>query len=197
MKFILVLFLVLSSAAALADATPAEKKFYRELIMKVRSSGEFKVAMPDRGDLFFEYKLELDEPKWDEPIVSDYPIASPSDSSQKFLRNFWDKIFLKEGSYINVGGEQIPLTCIHAAGQDNRMSGKNGPLFPDFIVKFIFVANDWSCNGPLNPGWPANGGKKEAWETYLHYEVRDPTIMLPVEAGLRFRWSEFQAVLIK
>jgi len=27
--------------------------------------------------------------------------------------------------------------------------------------------------------------------------VKDPTIMLPVDAGLRYRWSEFEAVLVK
>lgn len=195
MKFAFVI-LMLAPFFAFADASPKEKQFYRDLILKVRTQGEFKVAMPDKGDLFFDYKMELDTPKWDAPIVSDYPISSPGEG-KKFIRSFWDKVFLKEGSYINVGGEQIPLTCIHVAGQDNRQSGKTGPLLPDFIIKYMFVANDWTCNGPLNPGWPGNGGKKEAWETYLHYEVRDPTIMLPTEAGLRFRWSEFQAVLVK
>lgn len=200
MKIILATFLIISGLAlqANAEATPVEKKFYRDMILRIRTQAEFKIPMPANGDMPFNYKLEFDQPKWKEIIVSDLPITGAEfNRTGKFFRNFWDKIFLKEGSYLEVGGERIPLTCIHVAGQDNRFSGKTGPLLPDFILKIIFVANDWTCSGPLNPGWPENGGKKEAWESYVHYEVRDPTIMLPVEAGLRFRWNEFAAVLVK
>lgn len=192
-------FILLSSTLqAHAEATPKEKKFYRDMVLRIRTQAEFKVPMPANGDMHFDYKMEFDQPKWKEPIMNDYPITdSQMKPTGKFIRFFWEKIFLKEGSYMNVGGEQIPLTCIHVAGQDNRFSGKSGPLIPDYILKIIFVANDWTCQGPLNPGWPGNGGKKEAWETYIHYDVKDPTIMLPVEAGLRYRWSEFEAVLVQ
>jgi len=201
MKSILLIFLTLACTPFLATAkepTKAEKKLYRDMVLRIRTQAEFKVPMPANGDMHFGYKMEFDQPKWQEPIISDWSITDEHmKPTGKFIRNFWEKIFLKEGSYINVAGEQIPLTCIHVQGQDNRFSGKSGPLIPDFILKIIFVANDWTCQGPLNPGWPSNGGKKEAWETYVHYEVKDPTIMLPVEAGLRYRWSEFEAVLVK
>lgn len=193
----LILFL-LSPTAFGKQATPQEKKFYRAMVLNIRTQAEFKVAMPANGDLHFNYKLEFDQPKWAEPIISDYPLTDEVfKPTGKFIRNFWEKIYLKEGSYVEVGGEQIPLTCIHVDGQDNRFSGKSGPLLPDFILKIKFVANDWTCTGPLNPGWPGNGGKKESWETYIQYTVKDPTIMLPIDAELRYRWSEFQAVLVK
>lgn len=195
--FAVITFLCLSSIQAFAEATPKEKQFYRDMILKIRTKAEFKVPMPDRGDLHFRYQLQFDTPKWKEPVTNDSYFYGDGPDKNKFIRFFWDKIFLKEGSYLEVGGEQIPLTCIHVSAQDNRFSGKSGPLIPDFILKIIFVANDWTCQGPINPGWPSNGGKKEAWETNLHYSVKDPTIMLPVDAGLRYRWSEFEAVLVK
>lgn len=185
-------------AQAKPDATPTEKKFYRDMVLRIRTEAEFKVPMPANGDLPFDYKLEFAEPKWSEPITGEYPMTDDMGKPNgKFIRYFWEKIFLKEGSYVNVGGEQIPLTCIHVDGQDNRYSGKSGPLLPDFIMKIKFVANDWTCTGPINPGWPGNGGKKEAWDTYIQYTVKDPTIMLPMDAELRYRWAEFQAILVK
>lgn len=191
------LFSVSLSALA-GEPTPSEKKFYRDLVLKIRTQAEFKVPMPANGDMHFNYKMEFDQPKWKEPIISDFLITDGTlKPTGKFFRNFWEKIFLKEGSYMTVAGEQIPLTCIHVAGQDNRFSGNSNPMFPEFILKIIFVANDWTCQGPINPGWPQNGGKEQAWETYIHYEVKDPTIMLPVEAGLRYRWNEFGAVLVQ
>jgi hypothetical protein len=200
MKLILPLLLVLFSFSALAapDATPAELKFYRDMILRIRGEAEFKVPMPANGDMHFNYKMEFANPKWKDPITTEYSMTDDNARPNgKFIRYFWDKIFLKEGSYVEVGGEQIPLTCIHVDAQDNRFSGKAGPLLPDFILKSTIVANDWTCTGPINPGWPGNGGRKESWDTYIQYSVKDPTIMLPVEAGIRYRWSEFQAVLVK
>jgi len=177
-----------------AEASAVEKKFFRDLVMRIRPQAEFKIPMPANGDMHFNYSFEFDQPLWPEPVTSDFSINS---RGKKFYRSFWDKIFLKEGSYMTVGGEQIPLTCIFVAGQDNRHSGKVGPLFPDLILKVTLVANDWTCQGPINPGWPSNGGKKETWETYVHYEVKDPTIMLPTDVELRFRWNEYDAILVK
>lgn len=198
MKPILVIAIFLFSwtAQVHAEATPTEKKFYRDLILRIRTEAGFKVPMPANGDMHFDYKMEFDQPMWNEPMTNDLSIGS-TQGKKKFFRNFWDKIFLKEGSFITVGGEQIPLTCVYVAGQDNRFSGKVSPLFPELILQITFVANDWTCQGPISPGWPSNGGKKEAWETYIHYEVKDPTIMLPTEASLRYRWSEFEAVLVR
>ncbi len=186
------------SVSAFAQPTAAEKKFYRDLVLKIRPQAEFKVPMPANGDMHFDYKLEFDQPEWPEPNVGEFSVTDSSmRSTGKFYRIFFDKIFLKEGSYMAVAGEQIPLTCIHVEGQDNRFSGNPDPRFPQLILKIIFVANDWTCQGPINPGWPETGGKEQAWETNIHYEVRDPTIMLPVESGLRYRWNEYNSVLVK
>lgn len=190
------IFLIfVSSVSAFAKpASQAEKKLYRDLVFKVREQAEFKVPMPNGNDMHFSYSLKLDSPKFPEPVSFEYEFY---ENGPKFIRYFYEKVFAKDGSYIEVGGEQIPLTCIHVSGQDNRFSGKSGPLVPDYILKITFVANDWTCQGPIKPGWPKTGGKKDAWETYVHYEVTDPTIMLPIEAGLRYRWSEFDAILVK
>lgn len=195
MRLLLTMWLLLVfSTASFARPTPPHKKpnendlkkHYRSLIMRVRTEGEFKVAMPDRGDLVFKYKMQLDEPKYAETIVT--PIWG--------YYEFWDKIFLKEGSYIELGGEQIPLTCIHVAGRDLGLD-KNKPEIPQYMIRFFFVANDWTCTGPINPNYPKFSTRKDAWDTYLHYDVKDETIMLPTEPGLRYRWNEYEAVLVR
>jgi len=193
MKRIMTLFLlaacVLQALPALASVKHREsKKHYRDLILRVRTEGEFRIPMPANGDLLFKYKMELDEPKWKEPVVADYPGLN--------VVEFWDKIFLKEGSHIVLNGEEIPLTCIHVKGRDLGKS-PGGPTIPRYIITFFFVAKDWTCTGPLNPDYPRYSPRKEAWDTYLHYDVRDETIMLPSDAGLRYRWNEFEAVLVK
>jgi hypothetical protein len=168
---------------------------YRKFTMNLRQNGEFKVPMPARGDLPFGYKIILGEPIYPEPILSD--IGSDMQNPRLFSRKFWDRVWLKDGSYITIGEDQVPLTCVFISGQDNRYSGPLPPTIPEYIIKVFLVANDFTCKGPIKPGWPQSGGKKENWDTYLHYEVRDPTIMLPVDIKLRYRWNEFPAILVR
>lgn len=176
--------------AAVAAVPKEDIDYYRNLTLQIRTEAVFKVPMIGMEQKF-DYKLEIGAPIYAEPIVSEIKIED------SVYRNFWDRIFLKDGSHVVVNGEELPLTCIFVSGQDNRFNGKRDPRFPEFIMKIYLVANDYTCTGPLNPGWPANGGKKEMWDTFVHYEVRDPTIMLPVEAKIRYRWNEFQAILVK
>jgi hypothetical protein len=192
-RFLISFFLLLTfftENGRTQDVPPPQ--YYRDLIKTVRTKGSFKVFLPNGQALPFSYELTVGEPKGRDPIIADLPsITQPG----KFEREFYDKIYLKDGSVLKLGDEQLPLTCIHVSGQDNRFSGKKTPLIPDLIFKIIFVANDFSCSGPITPGWPESGGRKEAWSTYLFYVVKDPTIMLPVDAKIRYRWNEFEAVL--
>jgi hypothetical protein len=190
----LVSFLAPWPATAKPNAIPALPSFYRELTLKIRKSGDYKVAMPDKGDLHFNYQLDFAEPVYQEPIIAD---AHLNDVDKKlFFRDYWDRVMLKDGSYLELAGEKLPLTCVFIRGQDNRYSGKSGPLLPDFIIRVYLVANDFTCQGPIHPGWPQTGGRKDAWDTYLYFEVRDPTIMLPMEPLLRYRWNEYSVVLL-
>lgn len=191
--FLLGLFFVQITGQALANPTPEDLSYYRQLTNAIRTQAQFKVSLINQ-DVFYDYLLEIGEPVYNEPIVSDLPIM---DQSDKFYRNFWDRIYLKDGSRVVINGEEVPLTCIFISGQDNRYAGVNDPRFPQFIMKIYLVANDFTCVGPKNPGWPNNGGKEETWETYLYYEVKDPTIMLPAEAKIRIKWNEFKSVLVK
>jgi len=194
----LVTFLSLSFFIPLisfASTDPNDIRYYRDLTLQVRKEATFKIPMPANGDMFYDYKLEIGDPIYPEPIIGDIPVGS--DRPGKFWRSFFDRIWLKDGSYVNVGGEQVPLTCIFVSGQDNRYAGNDSPLFPQFIMRIYIVANDFTCQGPLRPGWPETGGRKENWDTYVHYEVRDPTIMLPVETSLRYRWNEFTSILVR
>lgn len=169
---------------------------YRDLSRRVRDKGEFKVLMPGQADQNFSYELSISGPFLgyeSGPKISDFYL----DEDQRFfVRRFVDKLALRDGSYILLGGEKVPLVCVFVDGRDNRYSGKTTPLVPDFLLKVYLVANDFSCTGPINPNWPRFSPKKETWDTYLHYEVRDPTIMLPVEPKLRYRWSEFTATVV-
>lgn len=187
-------FLPALSTAALADVAPTAE-YYRQLSMKVRTSGSFKIPIPFPAPLSYGYSLELDRPllpQFSLPMVSDLPLYTGSD---KFFRSFWDKIILKDGSYIELSGERVPLTCVFISGQDNRFIGQQSPLFPAFLIRVYLVANDFSCTGPVNPNWPASGNRKENWDTFLYYEIRDPTIMLPTEVKLRYRWAEYPSIV--
>jgi hypothetical protein len=180
------------SVEASTSQLPQDPQYYRSLIKRVRPHAKFKIPMPSGGDFEFSYDLRVGKPLLNAPIVEDYP----GDAGRNIIfRNFFDKIFLEDGSTLHLGGEEVPLTCIFVRGQDNRLA-KSTPLLPDIILQFYLVANDYSCTGPINPGWPENGQKKETWDTYLRFDVRDPTVMLPVETSLRYRWNQFSAVLI-
>ncbi len=191
----LILGLGLPALAHHGSPTQADYQFFRDLTLRIRSEATFKVPMPSGADMVYDYKLEFGEPVYDKPLMGDTHYRGDNDPT--FSRDFFDRILLKEGSYVKIGGEKLPLTCVFVSGLDNRFSVESSPLFPQLIMKVYLVANDFSCTGPLTPGWPDNGGKSEAWDTYVFFEVRDPTIMLPVEAVIRYRWNEFKSVLVK
>jgi hypothetical protein len=186
--------LSLFPALGLADTPPVDPAtLYRSLTLKVRAQGSFKVPMPNGADMPFSYKLAFGAPLFSQALFSDFFMGP--DTTQ-FVRDFWDKIALQDGSYLMLGNDPVPLTCIFIRGDDNRFAHKDTPLIPDFLLRVYLVANDFSCTGPINPGWPGNGGRKETWDTYLYFEVRDPTIMLPTETKVRVRWNELPAVFV-
>ena len=176
-----------------APADPSFSKQYRELILKTRPSGTFRIAMPSGPDMTFSYQMEVGRPMAEAPSVVEIPSTNEGGGT---ARIFLDKVRLKAGSYVVLGGKKQPLTCIFVDGQDNRGLTPLSPLFPVFVMKVYLVANDFACKGPKSPGFPSNGSKEEAWDTYLYFEVRDPTIMLPAEVKVRFRWNEWHAVLV-
>ncbi|MBC7421240.1 MAG: hypothetical protein H7328_10975 [Bdellovibrio sp.] len=179
--------------AILVNASP-NAQFYRDLILKVRQSGEFTLPIPG-AQSSLTYSFDFDQPVFPETLMGD---IHDSFNPIYFFRSFWDKILFKDGSYLLINGEKLPLTCLFVSGQDNRFSDKKllSPLLPEFVLKVYLVANDFSCQGPVKPGWPATGGREENWDTYLYYEIKDPTIMLPMDAKLRYRWNEYSLVLV-
>lgn len=168
-------------------------QFYRDLTLKIRNQAAFMVPFPGMQSAI-NYSFQFGQPVYREPLMNDMKMGS---ENSYFFRSFWDRILFNDDSYLLINGEKLPLTCVFVIGQDNRFLDKNSsPLLPEIILKIYLVANDYSCQGPIKPGWPETGGQKENWDTYLHYEIRDPTIMLPVEAKLRYRWNEYNVVLV-
>lgn len=190
----LVFALILAPWLSVAATVKApEASFYREFTNRIRKTGEFRVYMPDGKHQTVKYQFEFAQPVYPVPIVNDMVWNPPK---KDFMRSFWDRVLFTDESFIEMGGEKLPLTCVFISGQDNRFSGQSTVLIPEFLMKIYLVANDYACQGPLKPGFPSQGGSREAWDTYLHFEVRDPTIMLPVETKIRYRWNEFRAVMI-
>lgn len=177
----------------MASPTSEVLNYYRQLTNSIKPQSQFKVSLLNR-DEFYDYSIELGKAIYDHPIISDLPIM---DQPSYFYRNFWDRILLKEGSVVTINGQKIPLTCIFVSGQDNRNMGINDSYFPQLIIRVYLVANDFSCTGPINPGFPGKGDKEEAWDTYLYFEINDPTTMLPVEAKIRYKWNEFRSVFVE
>lgn len=175
---------------AMAHTPMPGPEFYRNLTDRIRPDGHFRIYMPDGRHQDVTYHFKFAKPIYPKPIVTDQNWGVGD-----IVRLFWDRILFEDESYLEVGGERLPLTCVFVSGQDNRFS-KGGMLTPEFLIRIYLVANDFACEGPIRKGWPQIGGKKEAWDTYMHYEVRDPTIMLPQDAVVRYRWNETNAVLI-
>ncbi len=174
------------------NVSAQELKDYREFTLAVRDTLTLGIPSTMGGTVTVEAKLILGEPAIPTPAVFDFPLADES----KFIRNFVDRIYLNDGSYLKIQGEEIPLTCIFLHGQDNRYSGKDDPLAPDFVLRVTIPANDYSCVGPINPGWPRTSERRELWDTSLSYVVRDPTIMLPADITVQYRRNIFAAYLM-
>lgn len=169
-------------------------QYYRDLTMRIRKSGVFQYPSVDGKGTQISYQMEVGEPSYAEPKLSDASFDIMD--LRKIWRLFWDRVYLKDGSYMQIGEDKIPLTCIWVSGWDNRANGNQTPLVPKVVMRVMLVANDYTCQGPVRPGWPETGGKKDAWDTYLHFEVKDPTIMLPQDASVRFRGGSFSLILI-
>ena len=194
--FTVLMFTAIASAnmEMTSQAVDSSPQFYRNFTQKVRQAGEFQIPLPG-ANTNLSYSFQLALPVYPLPLIADLHLAS---GNKYFFRSFWDRILFKDDSFIIMNGEKLPLTCIFIVGQDNRFTDPkmNSPLLPEFILKIYLVANDYSCQGPITPGWPVTGGRKENWGNYIYYEVRDPTIMLPVEAKLRYRWNDYNIVLV-
>ncbi len=197
---ILITFIILFSTHVFAENNFGSTieapgaQFYRDLTFKVRKSSEFSIPFPGVQSSI-NYSFEFDQPVYDMPMIGDTQMNS---KDPYFYRSFFDRILFKDGSYLEVNGEKLPLTCIFISGQDNRFADKKlySPLFPEFVLKVYLVANDFSCQGPITPGWPDTGGKEQHWDTYITFDIKDPTIMLPMDAKLRYRWNEYNMVLV-
>ncbi len=192
-----ILIAVAVPLGAVAAPTAKDGIFYRGLTQDIRKFAKFQIPLAGQAAVEFTYSLEFDQPLWPLPLMHDSSTGFGEEAVRgKFYRSYFDKIFLKEGSSLKLNGVEIPLTCVFVEGQDNRFSGKKSPLVPEFVMKVYLVANSYTCDGPIRRGWPQTGGKREAWDTYLYFEIRDPTIMLPTEILLRYRWNESHSILI-
>jgi hypothetical protein len=196
MKIFLIISLISLGILKLAKAVPfpaaPQPMFYRDLTLKIRDNVAFEVVLPGVKSTI-TYQFAWDTPAIKLPLLGDTHL---NDKQPYFLRIFFDRMYTKSDSFIEINGEKLPLTCVFVSGQDNRfMKPNQTPLLPNFVLKVYIVANDFSCQGPLKPGWPATGGREENWDTYIYYEIRDPTIMLPTEAKVRYHWNETAMIL--
>jgi hypothetical protein len=169
--------------------------YYRNLVLSVRTQAKMVVPLPTNQNYEIKYQLHFAKPVYEVPIISDTNLSSDP-QRPIIIRSFFDRILLSDESFIEFGNSRVPLTCIFVDGQDNRASGMNSPTLPQFVLKVYLVGNDFSCQGPIRPGWPYSGGRRDNWDTYIYFEIKDPTIMLPMDIKLRYRWNEYNAILV-
>jgi len=191
----LLIFFLIFSNKMMADTTLPSADYYRELIKNIRPNTKMVVPLPNNQNYQINYHLNFGKALYEKPIINDTNLSMDL-THPIIIRSFFDRILLTDESYIEFGETRAPLTCIVVNGQDNRLSGMNSPTLPQFVIKIYLVANDFSCQGPIRPGWPYSGGRKENWDTYIYFEIKDPTIMLPVDMLLRYRWNEYHAILV-
>ncbi|WP_413290484.1 hypothetical protein [Bdellovibrio sp. HCB337] len=187
MKILSVLgLLVCVGGFANAEPTAADRKFYRDLTHKLSRVGTFSVTMAGTHQkIHFEY--DLAKPIYAEPIIADARVGL---DPRHFYRNFWDRIFLTEGSYLDINGRREPLTCIFINGQDNRYAGLSDPRIPTILMRIYLVARDKTCTGPLNPNYPQDGTVAENWDTYMYYELKHPETLFPTGSRIRTNWND-------
>lgn len=165
---------------------------YRNYVLALPATMNFSAVTPwGLGEV--SYSLKWSAPLISLPAMASYP-ALDGDPTKNFVE-FFDRIALTPDSFIKIGELTIPLTCIWVHGQDNREVDGDDPLIPKQVYRYILVANDFSCSGPINPGWPENGLKKEYWDTYVELLIKDLTIYRPAEATLRYRWNETKMIV--
>src|SRR4051812_7325387 len=184
---------VLPVVASAHGPSQGDLELYRSLVSRVLAHGRFQIPLPGGNPSELSYSWVPADPLYPQPVTAEFPLSA---TSSGFFRLFWEKVLATDDSFIDAGGEHIPLTCVYVAGQDNRYSGNVSPLIPELVMKVYLVANDFSCTGPINPNWPVSSPRMETWDTYVYFEIRDPTIMLPTEARVRFRWNEFSLVWV-
>lgn len=172
---------------AFAEPSSSEKQFYRDLTRHLSSVGTFSITMAGtQQKIHFEYSLA--KPIYAEPIVVDARIGL---NPQYFFRSFWDRIFLSEGSYLELDGKRMPLTCVFINGQDNRYADITDPRIPQILMRVYLVAKDKTCVGPLNPNYPHDGTVEENWDSYLYYELKHPETLFPTGSRVRTNWNDF------
>lgn len=190
MKKLLSIFtFIIGSQNVFAAETP---QAYRNHVLSLPAAMSFSVISP-LGPAEVTYSLKWDSPLMALPAMSAYPDLE-GDPTKNYIE-FFDRISLQPDSFIKIGELTIPLTCIWVHGQDNREVDNQDPLIPKQVYRYILVANDFSCTGPINPGWPGNGLKRETWDTNIELVIKDLTIYRPAEATLRYRWNESKMVI--
>ncbi len=187
--FAFFLFLVIGTGSNSFAVEPPQ--VYRNNVLALPATMNFS-AISALGQADVSYSLNWGAPLISLPAISTYP-ALGGDPNKNFIE-FFDRISLTPDSFIKIGELTLPLTCIWVHGQDNREVDEHNPLIPKQVYRYFLVANDFSCTGPINPGWPENGLKKQTWDTYIELLVKDLTIYRPAEAILRYRWNESKMV---
>jgi hypothetical protein len=152
----------------------------------------FEVENP-LGSTEVNYNLKWDAPLLALPSISILPEMG-GDPTQHYVE-FYDRISSSMDSVLTVGNVALPLTCVWVHGQDNTERDDGDPLIPKYVLRMLLVANDFSCTGPINPGWPGNGQRKELWDTYVEILIKDFTLYKPAEAKLRYRWNESRMIV--
>lgn len=193
-KHLLINLVVLGGLCIPAQAIVIQQSpaFYRNQVLALPACMSFEAPTP-LGSAKISYKFTWGDPAIAQPFVGVLPVLG-SDVNGKYIE-FYDRIYLAPDSVLNVNGKKIPLTCAWVHGQDNSEIDNNDPLVPKQLLRILLVANDFSCTGPVNPGWPGNGQRKETWDTYLDLMIKDLTIYRPADARLRYRWSESKMIV--
>ena len=97
------------------------------------------------------------------PILIETELTNPAAT----IIEFYDRLLAERGSTITVGLQTFPVYCVWTQGQDNReVRTRHEFLFR----KIIYVVDDPTCVGPVNPNFPHDGGRRTRWSTYLQIE---------------------------
>lgn len=177
------------------EITVKEKQLYRdELTSRIRLQQNFKMNVKVNEKSEFSYQIKLEKPVYDMPVFADIHNWG---SDTAYFRGFWDLFQTTQDSVLKVGNELLPINCVFISAQDNRHIENNPiPLLSEYLMEvYLVVGTDMCTGGPFNPNNPLYGAEQIAWDTYVYYRIKAPTIMQPIDALLVYRKNQYHAVV--
>jgi hypothetical protein len=150
-------FLTALSFTIATKTFAAPRMDYRAYVRNLPTEYMFFHEAIDRQ---YEIKLKI--------IIADYldPSTAITYIDEKSPIEFYERARLAPGSFIDVAGRHLDLTCLWLNGQQNPAE-HGGDIF---LRRVYFVIDNPDCTGPVTEL------AEDRWESFLQLNIFNPTV---------------------